>query len=1033
MPQDRNRVRERIELDDGQRAAASPDRSRLLVTGTEASGRTEALADRLAQLGESGGDALALTASAAGARNLTIAAERSAGGGSLTFECEPIQVAAARLLASWAAPGMGPEVAFLELLGSDDRIALLLDRIDELPLGRHQIRGNPGALLARLISRVDALKGEGMDAGRLRARAEAELKASTGVDAADAAATELEFADFLAEHDRIVREAGGIDAGEAVLALSALLRERPQVARDIAREMPHLVVDELEELTPAELDLVGLLAAAAETTALAGDPDGGGPRSGDGIGWARRELESVEEIALSGEYRHGEAIRTAARAALEDHPEPASSNDGEVLFWNCENERAEAQAIAREVEMLLVEGTDPEAVCVAFADPRVDRQLAAALEERRIPYRSVDRRDFLRRAEVRDVIAWLRLLADPTDSVAVVRAISRPPVELRSVDVARCTTIARRRKLDMVSALEAAIESPQIPPDARERIQAFLELYGAAYKAMDEMRPEVFVRRLIERIGLRRQGLFAAQAETAERLRDLARLDELASAWSRRSPAGSNREFAHHLARVAEADVPAVEPSTDRRPGSVLLAPLHLLKGEEFDAVFLAGLHAAASSPETTTRTDLGRDADRERVGRAVLYTGLSRARRKVVLSRPRTLDGKRTRGSAAFERIRSALGAEVTEHPEELFGPDEGLHAALRMVQEEALEDAWRAGGQLWEPRLDTFMEVHRAVARLLETVKLAALLQRRDAGSLEEAIANANALLAQGISDEQLEELERSSLDEYLLSAEQEREAHEELVAERREPSLEAFLPRRGDGGLALSATDIELYRTCPLKYKFSRVFGIPREQTINQRVGIAIHQVLERYHGTEGERTLERLMALFEVAWRRGGFGETDDELQYRDRSIEALRLFHERSEGGSGNPRWVERSFDFTVGPHHVRGRVDRVDELPGGTYELIDYKTGDPKPADQLADDIQLAVYRVAAREAWDLEAASGSYWYVLADEKVELKGRSDERERVEALALETATGIIDQDFEPRPSPGVCSWCEFKLVCPAADA
>ena len=75
----------------------------------------------------------------------------------------------------------------------------------------------------------------------------------------------------------------------------------------------------------------------------------------------------------------------------------------------------------------------------------------------------------------------------------------------------------------------------------------------------------------------------------------------------------------------------------------------------------------------------------------------------------------------------------------------------------------------------------------------------------------------------------------------------ARRELVAARREPSLEQFIPRRGDG-LALSASDIDLYRTCPLKYKFARVFAIPQEPTINQRFGILIHQVLERFHAEE-----------------------------------------------------------------------------------------------------------------------------------------------------------------------------------------
>src|SRR5439155_941000 len=137
--------------------------------------------------------------------------------------------------------------------------------------------------------------------------------------------------------------------------------------------------------------------------------------------------------------------------------------------------------------------------------------------------------------EVRDVLAWLRLLIDPADAGAAVRALARPPVELRSVDLARCIQIARRRKLDMVSALVAATESPQLPPEARERILAFLKLHRAAARALDSTRPDLFVHRLIERLGLRRQQLFSAQADVVERLRNLSRLGELATAYVRRT------------------------------------------------------------------------------------------------------------------------------------------------------------------------------------------------------------------------------------------------------------------------------------------------------------------------------------------------------------------------------------------------------------------------------------------------------------------------------------------------------------------
>ncbi|MGC1815679.1 MAG: ATP-dependent DNA helicase, partial [Solirubrobacterales bacterium] len=682
-----------------------------------------------------------------------------------------------------------------------------------------------------------------------------------------------------------------------------------------------------------------------------------------------------------------------------------------------------------------------------------------------VPYRLTGPGAFFQRPEVRDVIAWLRLLADPTDAAAAVRALSRPPVELRSVDLARCTTIARRRKLDMVSALEASLESPQIPPEARDRIREFLQLHRAAARAMGEMRADVFVRRLIERIGFRRHRLFAAHPEAAERLRNLSRLGELAAAWTRREPTGSNRDFVRYLVAVSEAgglrggsageaeESPIVMLDEPGQPmaDAVRVIPLERTKGLEFSRVYVVGLHAGAVPGSAPTGTPVvptgvgGGGPSHEDEARRLLYTAMTRARDELVLSRPATTEAGNARPSPLYEDARAVLDATEEEQGEELFGPAEGLQATYRMIQDEVLEEAWRAGGKLREPRLDTYVDVTRAVARFLELVKLAGLIQ----GSTEEPVADSlaaiNDLLEQAISAEQRSALRDSGLDAYLLDEEGAAKRRRELIAQRDEPSLEAFLPRRGEG-LALSATDIELYRTCPLKYKFARVFGIPQETTINQRFGIVIHQVLERFHGSpsapganpaagssEDAGSLERLMALFAAAWRRSGFGESDDELQFREKAIEALHRYHAREVASGSHPRWVERKFDFRIGPHHLRGRVDRVDQLPSGGYELIDYKTGDPKPPRELESDVQLAIYRLAAREAWRLEGAAGSYWYVLADEKVAVGGSPDDLERVEGVVLEVGEGILGQDFEPRPSPEICSWCDFRLICPASEA
>ena len=233
-------------------------------------------------------------------------------------------------------------------------------------------------------------------------------------------------------------------------------------------------------------------------------------------------------------------------------------------------------------------------------------------------------------------------------------------------------------------------------------------------------------------------------------------------------------------------------------------------------------------------------------------------------------------------------------------------------------------------------------------------------------------------------------------------------------------------------LSASDIETYRTCPLKYKFARVFRIPSEPTLNQRFGILVHQVLERYHAAESGAPARRCSNLLDAGWRRGGFGDSEEERQLRAKATQALVRYHDRFRDDDAEPVWFERSFQFRIGPHLLRGRVDRVDRLPDGGYELIDYKTGRPKSAAQLRDDVQLSLYAVGAREAWQLEAAQQAYYYVLDDEKVPVPRSEEDRDWITETVFEVADGILGQGFEPTPSFAACSMCDYRIACPAAE-
>ena len=1004
-------------LTDAQRDAVTRSAETLLIAGAPGAGKTEVLARRLCWASREqhlephrplvlARDAYGCAALAARIEALLASPHEELSVYTVSELCE-------RLTAEQARAAGIDELA--PVLSAAERLALLLERVQQLELRHHDFRGRPLALLAAIVRRIDRLKSELVDAQAYAAAT------------SDGEEREREFAELFIAHDELLAEHGALDRGGQLIACVRTLRREPQIASEIALRHPLLMVDDWESRSLGERELLTLIAAGGARLTATGDA-----RTGDeGVLALATRYPLAAVVDLTESLRCPQAVLSAATALDPDSARGASgrpAQDREVArFWRCASLRAEAQRTAAELARLTrLEAVEPQRCAVIVRTVATDGPVVAeALGERGVPHRVLGASAFFERIEVRDVLAWLRLLIDPRDAAAVVRALSRPPIELHAVDVARCLQLARRRKLDMVSALAVALASPQLPPEARERIAAFLDLQRAAAAALDEERSDLFVHRLIERLGLRRHQLFSARADDVERLVNLGRLEELAARHVRALPRSTPREFAAYAAAVAESGIGEPEVSDAGPLPGVVIASARDVAGREFDHVFVltsAEAHDAA--------------------GLRALASASTRARERLVLSCAPTsshsaANGARRPATAPdLDRARAALGLEWEEVEEQLFGPAAALHALFGERRDELLDSVARVGARLGELRFDTDLDVTHVVVRLLELVKLAALLERRAEQPLLEALADINARLAAAATPLAREILLSSPLDE-LLTGQQAAERVPARAAE--EPSLIPFLPRRGDG-LVLSASDVEAYRACPLRYKFARVLRIPREPTLNQRFGIVVHQVLERYHQRSAtDDGAAAMLRLLDLAWRRAGLGEVGEERQLHAKARAALLRYQARLEGAegapratAGTPRWFERSFSFQLGPHMLRGRVDRIDELPGGGYQLIDYKTGMPKSAEQLREDVQLALYALAAREAWQIEATERTYYYVLDDERVSLGHEDASPTWVEETVSRAGAGILAQSFEPTPSRAVCAMCDYRIACPAAE-
>ncbi|HEX5621679.1 MAG TPA: ATP-dependent helicase, partial [Solirubrobacteraceae bacterium] len=576
-----------LALSPTQREAVDHGGGPLLILGGAGTGKTTVLAERFVHLaGEGPPESLLVLCHSTPAAD----AMRERLEDRLAAAYEELAVTTfhgfcARLLHDEALEaGLDP---FATPVGVSDRLAMLLERIDELPLRHHDLRGNPSATLGAIVQRIDRLKDELVSAADYE---------SWAAQLPEDRAREREFAALYAAHERMLAEAGALDVGDLVLHAFRILRTKPSVRERLAGRHRHVLVDELQDASFAQGLLLRLLVNGHGNITAAADDDQSIDRfrgaATKNVHDFRAEWPNATVVRLTESMRAGEQILRAAGAVVEpiaDRLEKSLSGEpgGEVAFWRCTSERAQAQAVAAEVERLVSrEDVAPENVCVLVRSVRGEGQaVAVAFEERAVPYRLTGAAAFFQRAEVRDLLAWLRLLIDPGDAGAVVRALARPPVELRAIDLARVTQIARRRKLDMVAALTAALESPQIPPEARDRITTFLRLQRAAAAAIDSTRPDLYVHRLIERLGLRRQLLFAASTEVVERLQNLARFAELAAGYAHRSPQATARDFARSIAAVAEAGLREEEAAGDR-PHGVHVMTMHAAKDREFDHVY---------------------------------------------------------------------------------------------------------------------------------------------------------------------------------------------------------------------------------------------------------------------------------------------------------------------------------------------------------------------------------------------------------------------------------------------------------------
>src|SRR5690349_6945994 len=334
-----------LEPTSAQREAVEHLGGPLLVLGGAGTGKTTTLVERFAYLASQrpADELLALTLDADALRErieerLTVSSYDELSVTTFSGLC-------ARLLRDEALEaGVDP---FATPVAAADRLAMLLEHINALPLRHHDLRGNPSATLGEIVRRIDHLKEELVSAADYRAWAARLPEDPLG-------AREREFAALFAAHDALLNEAGALDTGDLVLHAFRLLREKPHVRTRLAERYRHVLVDELQDASFAQGLLLRLLVAEHGGISAFADDDQAIHRyrgaATKNIRDFRAEWPLATVIRLNTSLRSSRSVVTAASAVvepIEDRLEktlrPADdAAEGEVAFWRCSSERAQA-------------------------------------------------------------------------------------------------------------------------------------------------------------------------------------------------------------------------------------------------------------------------------------------------------------------------------------------------------------------------------------------------------------------------------------------------------------------------------------------------------------------------------------------------------------------------------------------------------------------------------------------------------------------------------------------------------------------
>jgi len=505
---------------------------------------------------------------------------------------------------------------------------------------------------ARMLDAISTLKNKLIDAESLKNNAD-DFFSKT-------------LAGIYLGYQSILSERNGLDFDDLLMKTAFLLQDCPDVCRELSERFKFLLIDEYQDTNHAQYKIAKALVSQHNNICATGDPDQSIYR------WRGADIRNI--LAFENDWPNATIVKleenfrsTANILAVADNLIafnrnrkekkliPTKPPAGDVVVGVFEDETEEAQAVARQVKELTEKGVCLKDMAVFYRVNAMSRVLEEAFIQNKIPYQVVRGVEFYRRKEIRDLLAYLKILVNPDDEIALLRIINTPARGIGKVTTDRVRAYAARNGINLFNALKKSEQIESLSKAAKAKLTVFANMLEQFKKDVSG-RVAPLAERVFAKSGLE-ESLRAAGPEGENALENI---NELINAVGQYDQATEEPSLVDYLQQISLfSDTDAYDTSTDR----FALMTLHAAKGLEFENVFIVGLEEGLLPHE---RSNASEDEDELEEERRLFFVGITRAKTGLNISyaRYRTVRGQMLRtipSQFIFE-----LGRDITEQSEE-------------------------------------------------------------------------------------------------------------------------------------------------------------------------------------------------------------------------------------------------------------------------------------------------------------------------------------------------------------------------------